>query len=73
MVISSAGGVGDATVVGTSMSMAPEAKTSTSSASNMMPMTPPMGRYCRKPARSSAKLMFSIITTKRKSTATAPT
>jgi hypothetical protein len=46
---------------------------STSSISTPIPISEPIGRYCRKPSFSSAKSTSSIITTKRKSTATAPT
>ena len=43
------------------------------SAANTITSNTPNGRYCTKPARSSAKSMSSIITTNRNSTATAPT
>ena len=44
-----------------------------SSARSTNPIVAPMGRYLRKPARSSAKSTSSIMTTKRNSTITAPT
>ena len=45
----------------------------TSSATRISPIRRPNGRYCSEPRRSSAKSMSSIMTTKRNSTATAPT
>ncbi len=49
------------------------ARMNTSSTSSTTPISPPIGRYWRKPWRSSTKLISSIITTNRNSTATAPT
>ena len=73
LVTSPAGGVGAADHRAPRARMPSPAKTSTSSASRTMPISAPIGRYCRKPWRSSTKLMSSIITTNRNSTATAPT
>ncbi|MNL80983.1 hypothetical protein D3C87_2079720 [compost metagenome] len=47
--------------------------TSSSSSSMTTPTRMPMGAYCSMPWRISAKSTSSIMTTKRKSTATAPT
>ena len=47
--------------------------TSKSSARKITPTRAPIGKYCRKPCRSSAKSTSSIMTTNRNSTATAPT
>ena len=44
-----------------------------SSTTTSRPTTAPTGRYFMMPCRSSEKSMSSIITTNRKSTATAPT
>ena len=51
----------------------PARTTINNSASRTIPTSAPIGRYCRKPWRSSTKLMSSIMTTNRNSTATAPT
>ncbi|MNY37294.1 hypothetical protein D3C86_1718470 [compost metagenome] len=44
-----------------------------SSAARIRPISAPTGAYSSTPARSSAKSISSIMTTNRKSTATAPT
>jgi len=73
LVIATPDGVGAAARVATLGAMTQLPNTSTNSARRMMPTSKPIGRYRAAPWRSCAKSMSSIMTTKRNSTATAPT
>ena len=73
MVLLTSVGIGAVMLCGTLGAMIQAPSTSSNSARKMQPTTAPIGRYCRKPSRSSVKSTSSIITTNRNSTATAPT